>query len=198
MLPTYTSSLDSCRCKFREFEYLEEVMKEREGSYDEDGEVEDLSNSTVAISDDLEAPGTIDPAMRVFGDHRRYAAFLLFELLDSEGKVISETHLLLCEPKHAAGLADPQLKASVKRKDNTSFEIRFRSKSVALFVYLESSIEGARFSDNGFVLWGGARTVILRLPPDVAGSVGEKEVQESLTVMSYYPQKQEGDEAAVS
>ena len=118
------------RCKFREFDHLEAVMAEREKKVEAE------------MADEEAPPEEEDASMSVRGDHRRYAAFLVVELLDADtGAVLSEAHLLLCEPKHAAGLSDPELRASVHRvtaAGEGKFEIRFRAKRVALFVYLVS------------------------------------------------------------
>ncbi len=54
------------------------------------------------------------------------------------------------------------------------------------FFFQDSSLEGVRFSDNGFILWGGARTVTLELSPPASKVTTEEEVRRSLTVMSYF------------
>ena len=106
-------------------------------------------------------------------------------MLDPEGQeVISETHKLLCEPKDAAGLADPELRAAVTSLGPRSFEVRFRSSRVALFVYLDTSVSG-RFSDNGFILWGGAKTVIFNAT-ESSKTLSAPEFKKSLRVMSYF------------
>ncbi len=76
--------------------------------------------------------------VQVHGDPRRYSAFLRFQLVDvGGGRVLSESTRLLCEPKHASGLADPGLRvAEVKRVADDRFEVHLSTDRVALFVYL--------------------------------------------------------------
>ncbi len=127
---------------------------------------------------------------QVHGEWRRYAAFLVFQLLDSNGTVVSETHRLLCEPKHAVGLSDPEIRATVAKTGPSTFELKFRSKRAALFVYLDYPEEADHtLSDNGFLLWGGGtKTVIMEVAGHGSGNSEEK-VRRGLSVMSYYPQK---------
>ena len=71
------------------------------------------------------------------GDSRRYSAFLLFRLLDSDGVFLSQTHRLLSEPRHAVGLSDPRIRSEIKETAAKDvFEIKIQADRVAMFVYL--------------------------------------------------------------
>ena len=49
-------------------------------------------------------------------DHRRLVSLITIHLMDkTSGRVMADTHKLLCEPKAAVGLEDPKLRAEVKK-----------------------------------------------------------------------------------
>jgi len=127
-------------------------------------------------------------ALDVQGEYRRYAAFFTLSLEDSvTGKVISEAHKVLSEPKHALGLLDPNMKAHAEVEKEESqggsvFRLRLSVERPALFVYLDSALEGT-FSANGFILWRPSSTVIFRSPQR---GIALERFRKSLTVLSYF------------
>ena len=97
---------------------------------------------------------------------------------------ISSAHRLLCEPKQAVDLSDPQIRARVEKIKENEFAVTLRAKRLALFVALEAEGLGAtRLSDNGFVLSEGERTVTVAVEGD---GVTVDDVKDAISVRSYY------------
>ncbi len=138
-----------------------------------------LDKCKVRESDDVEEKLTASG----FDDFRRLTTFLHLDLKKEGGEVISSTYQLLCKPQHAVGLSDPLLRASLTSEDSSgqTFLLRLQANSVALFVQLDSDLEGV-FSDNGFMMVKPRKKITFRTSRP--RSLGE--VKRSITVMSYF------------
>jgi len=103
--------------------------------------------------------GTVDQLLVGTGATRK-SSLIAITILSASNLTLANNYFLAASP-YDMTIPNPQLEiVSIKQGLSANeYQVQLKSSNVALFVWLETTVQG-RFSDNGFILTSGIASVI--------------------------------------
>jgi hypothetical protein len=144
---------------------------------------EKVSAGVTAGASSLVYTAPVDSFLSALGCVTPAECILLYRYVDSSGEVLSRNFFFLGNLSDATTMADPQLSATVSL--DLQVLVTCAPDTLAVFVWLETPLPGT-WSDNAFVVIGGAAPAVATFSPMAGATVTPQELQNTLVVSSYF------------